>query len=102
MAVDLQGPQAKALHAKVTKLCTEFNKAYPSGAVQKAATAPTATLGVGAGTSTSTSAPPLPRPTPHAPIVPMEMAEQKKERHRKQLNNHWNQVQNFLSTCPET
>ncbi len=29
------------------------------------------------------------------------MLGQKKERQRKQLENHWKQVQNFLSTCPE-
>ncbi len=59
----MHGLQAKALQAEAEKLCTEFDKVYPSGAAQKSTAASAATLGAGAGTSAPASMPPLPRPT---------------------------------------
>ncbi len=78
LAIEIHRPQAQALHAEMTKLCTEFNKVYSIGAVQRSTAALAATLGVGAGMSASTSTPLLSRLALHAPTVPVETPEQKK------------------------
>ncbi len=72
---------------------------YLSSEAQRSTAAPAATLGTGAGTSASTSMPLLSRSVPTAPTASVDTVEQRKDRHRKQLADHWKQVQNFLATC---
>ncbi len=102
MAIDMHGPQAKALQAEVKRLRMEFNQAYSPSVAQRSAATPAATLGAGAGTSASTSAPLLPLSPRLAPSALTEMLGQRKDRRRKQLADHWKQVQNFLAMCPAT
>ncbi|MCP4539913.1 MAG: hypothetical protein GY832_22465, partial [Chloroflexi bacterium] len=103
--VDVNGPEAETLRNSAKRWRTEFDQIYGPSIAQKSMATPAANLGVGAGASASISAPVPPlssRPTPSAPTVPVEAPEQRKEKRRMQLVNHWKQVQNFLATCPET
>ncbi len=99
-AADMYGPQATALQAECTKLHAEYNRLYLSSATQGSTSALVAAQGAGASTSSSTSMPPPPRLAPIALSAPVETPEQKKVHQRKQLDQHWRQVQKFLSTCP--
>ncbi len=94
LTINLNGPQAQALLAEALKLRAEYTCVHLSGSTA----APAVPLDAGAGIATSTGA----RVAPSELTAPVQTSEQRKDHRRKQLTNHWKQVQNFLAACPTT